>query len=85
MDDTKVRQTVTFFIAVGGVVVTILNIWIVAKLAPIAEDLAVISTRVEAIESLDTVPRTEYIATVGSIDRRLSVIEGYILSQNQKD
>ena len=48
-------------ITVGALLVGLANVWIASKLAPIAQSVAVVTTRVQAIEENQTtfVPRNE--------------------------
>jgi hypothetical protein len=44
------QQNVQFYFTVGGVLVTLLNLYLVSQLAPIVQDLGLLGQRVEAIE-----------------------------------
>lgn len=46
-----IQKFFAILVQVVGVGVVLLNVWIVSKLAPVAQDLAVLATRVDAIET----------------------------------
>lgn len=71
------RPEVTLLITLGGVVVAMANLWIISKLAPITENLAVITTRVSALEETNGtfVPRNEFTAKFDDIADRLNRME----------
>ncbi len=76
MDD-KFRQKVQLLISVLTVATLVLGVWITARLAPLAQNIAVNDTRIKALESKGEtyVTQSEYIATLKGIDQRLSGIE----------
>jgi hypothetical protein len=57
-----------FVITLSGVAVTLLNIFLLSKLAPLTQDIALINQRVSANESQDE--RTE-----DRFDKRFTIIE----------
>lgn len=65
----QISKTAQVIITLAGVVVALLNIWIVTKLAPLAKDLAVVTTRVEAVELREEnfIPRGEITAELNGI------------------
>ena len=69
-----ISRRVQLGITVAGVVVALFNIWIATKLAPIAQDLAVLETRVSASE-IQIVPRQELENQFDEITSRLDRIE----------
>ena len=71
------QRPLAYVVQIVGLLVIIANIWIVAKLSPIVEDLAVIATRVQALEAdhKTFVPRNEIELQLVDIDRRLENIE----------
>lgn len=88
------KNAFAILLAVISAITAVANLWTVSKLAPVTQDLAVITTRVEAVEHIaeQTVPRDEYNYTVDSItkmilgwkddtDKRLDRIENKIDSR----
>ena len=71
------RPEITLLITIGGVVVAMANLWIISKLAPITENLAVITNRVSALEDTNGsyVPRLEFNAKFDDMTGRLDRIE----------
>lgn len=69
-----------YVVQVVGLLVVLLNLFIVSKIAPIAQDLAVITTRVEANEKTSEtfIVRKEVELQLKEINRRLTGIEGKI-------
>lgn len=67
-------KRVQFFLTLAGVAIALLNIWIASKLAPIAQDIAVIERQVSANE-VRLVPRTEIEGELENINHRLDRIE----------
>ena len=57
-----------------GVVVLILNLWLATKLAPLAKDIAVLVTRVEANEKVDA-RQDQTIGDVTTIKQEVSDIK----------
>jgi hypothetical protein len=68
------NKPLAYIIQIVGIIMVLLNLWIASKLAPIAEDLAVVVTRVESIETT-IVPRTEIEAKLDDHTQRLNRIE----------
>lgn len=64
----KTSKITPLLVTIAGVAVALLNIWIVTKLAPLAEGLAVLTNRVEAVERVE---RDDF----QRIDKRLDRIE----------
>lgn len=77
MQDVR-NKPLAYFVQIAGVLVLLLNLWIASKLAPITQDLAVIATRVEAVEELDKtfIGRAEIELQLKAINRRLNSIDG---------
>ena len=67
-------KSLTYIVQIVGLLVILLNIFIASKLAPIAQDIAVIATRVEALEAV-VVPKSEVELQLKEINRRLEGIE----------
>ena len=68
------KSPLVYIVQIVGVLVVILNLWIASKLSPLSQNLAVITTRVNAVEEA-LVPRSEIIARLDGIDKRLENIE----------
>lgn len=72
----SIPQYFSILVTVAGVVVGVLNVYIVSKLAPLAESVAVLSQRVEAHdkELTDTVGKVE----IESMQRQMNSIDGKV-------
>ncbi len=72
------QRPLAYVVQIVGIIVVLLNLWIAFKLAPLTENLAVIATRVQALEEgYDSfVPRIEIKGQLEEISRRLGNIEG---------
>ena len=68
---TSSQKAIALFVQVAGVVVVILNLWIVGKLAPITSDLTVLATRINAIEKREenNVSVSLFDTVLGRLDR----------------
>lgn len=70
------ENPLAYTVQIVGILIVVLNLWIVTKLAPITQDLAVITTRVEAVEKdFNVCVTTDLFETV---ERRLIRIENKI-------
>ena len=72
----QAQKYLQLILTIGGVAVAILNLWSVSKLSPLYQDLAVVVTRVSAIEK-----REEGFANrneLSGIEKRLERIEDKI-------
>ena len=89
----RIVEKNAFAIILAGLsaLTAVANLWTVSKLAPVTQDLAVISNRVQALEhsSEEHVPRREYDYTIDAVtnmilgwkddtDKRLERIEAKI-------
>lgn len=73
---SQIQKYIQLLLTLGGVAVAVLNLWAVSKLSPLYQDIAVVVTRVTAIEK-----REEGFANrneLSSIDKRLERIENKI-------
>ena len=88
------KNAFALFLAIISALTAVANLWSISKLAPVTQDLAVISTRVQAVEriSKQNVPREEFEVTVNALtdmilnwkndtDKRLDRIENKIDSR----
>lgn len=65
-----------------AVVITVLNLWLTSKLAPLSESVRVLDSRVEALESTET-PTTRELQSINSrLDRIESRLDSVILGGN---
>lgn len=66
-------SNIQLFLTLGGVAVAILNLWAIGKLSPLYKDIAVIVTRVDAVEKVQSgLPDSNDII---SIEKRLDRLE----------
>lgn len=77
-----VSNSLQLTLQVIGLFMVILNLWIVTKLAPITQDLAIVSSRVDAIED-GVVPREELDARLDDVRSRLIRIETLLDSHDR--
>ena len=75
MQEARARP-LPYIVQIVGVVVVLINLFIASKLAPLAQDLAILANRVEAAE-VELSRRQDYI------DRFL-VIEGEVKEMNSR-
>jgi hypothetical protein len=73
-DEEKTKKTfVRWFaenlFAIVAVGVTLANVWFAYKLAPLAQNLAVITERVNAIETKGVINREEFNQLISRLDR----------------
>lgn len=61
-----VTKNIQIAITIGGVVVALLNVWLIGKLSPLAQDLAVLSQQVYAVEEFQA---SEHITISDRLDR----------------
>lgn len=75
-----IPKNIQILLTVAGVVVALLNIWIVAKLAPISENISVVSTKVDALQENqnDFVGRPEWSQRLIEVNNRLDRMESKI-------
>lgn len=68
------KNSVTIILAGFSAITAIANLWTVSKLAPVTQDLAVVTSRVSAVETTtgSLVPRTEYETTIRAITDSIS-------------
>ena len=70
------NRKLTLMVQIAGLIIVFANVWIIAKLSPITEDIATITTKVEAIETLDKtfIGRSEIEVQLKAINKSLDSI-----------
>lgn len=66
-----VTKNIQLIITIGGVVVALLNIWVVTKLSPLAQDIAVLSQRVYAVEDSQVVDNNTITSRLDRIEAKV--------------
>lgn len=71
------RPEIALLITLGALVAGLANIWIISKLSPITENLAVITTRVNAVEQFNegVIPSSQLEVRFTDLTGRLDRIE----------
>lgn len=78
------KQTVAQFIQenafkLAAIIVAILNIWLVTKLTPLYEDIAITNQRVSALENATPVTTREFDEIIDRLDRIESKLDAHLL------
>ena len=73
----SIPKNLQFLIAAGGVIVTLLNIWLAYKIAPLGQDIATIQIRVSAMEDQQDnyLTRNEWQISIEGVNKSLERIE----------
>lgn len=71
LTENKVQLLITLF----SVAIAVVNFLVVSKLAPVSQDLAVISTRVNALESREIVAKDEWVRRNDTVDKRFDALD----------
>ena len=61
----------TITLQIIGFLALVLNLWLAGKLSPLAQDIAVITTRIDAIEVREADERSFIISKLNSIDNKI--------------
>lgn len=67
------KNAFALFLAIISALTAVANLWSISKLAPVTQDLAVISTRVQAVERISEqhVSRDEYEVTIDALTKMI--------------
>ena len=66
-----ITKNIQLIITIGGVVVALLNIWVVTKLSPLAQDIAVLSQRVYAVEDSQVIDNNTITSRLDRIEAKV--------------
>ena len=66
-----ITKNIQLVITIGGVVVALLNIWVVTKLSPLAQDIAVLSQRVYAVEDSQVIDNNTITSRLDRIEAKV--------------
>lgn len=66
-----INKNIQVIITIGGVVVALLNVWLIGKLSPLAQDIAVLSQRVYAVEDYQTINNDTVTSRLDRIESKI--------------
>lgn len=74
LTETLSKTQLQTLVTITGVVVALLNVWIVSKIAPVAQDIAVITARVDAIEKEQDIEHNNLYSRLERIENKLDTL-----------
>lgn len=74
LTETLSKTQLQTLVTITGVVVALLNVWIVSKIAPVAQDIAVITARVDAIEKEQDTEHNNLYSRLERIENKLDTL-----------
>lgn len=74
LTETLSKTQLQTIVTITGVVVALLNVWIVSKIAPVAQDIAVITARVDAIEKEQDTEHNNMYSRLERIENKLDTL-----------
>lgn len=78
----QIGTNVQTILTIAGVAVTLLNVWLASRIAPLIKDIAVVNAQVEETRSdvnevkSSLITRNEFVIRSSSVDTSLGRIEG---------